>query len=54
MLAAPEEAEALLGPGLRRIAFSDLPPGQTRHLYCSRDVPDAWLARFDRALLRSR
>jgi polar amino acid transport system substrate-binding protein len=54
MLAAPEEAQALLGPGLRQIAFSDLPPGQTRHLYCSRDVPDDWLARFDRALARPR
>jgi polar amino acid transport system substrate-binding protein len=54
MLATPEEAEALLAPGLRRITFSDLPAGQTRHLYCSRDVPADWLARFDRALAPGR
>ncbi len=56
MIATPEEATvmlATLGPeaaGLRLLRFSDVPPGQTRHLYCNRAVPDAWLARIDRAL----
>jgi polar amino acid transport system substrate-binding protein len=49
-----EEASLLVGPGLRRIDFSDLPPGQTRHLYCSSDVPDEWLDRIDRALAAPR
>lgn len=50
MIAAPEEAAALLQPGLRPVEFSDAPPGASRHLYCSRDVPDDWLIRIDRAL----
>lgn len=48
--AAPEESEALVGPGLRQIVFSDVPPGQARHLYCSQDVPDDWMRRIDHAL----
>jgi hypothetical protein len=56
MFAAPEEAGVLLaeaGPaagGLRRVGFAGAPPGQSRHLYCSRAVPDAWIARIDQAL----
>lgn len=56
MIATPEEATvmlAALGPeaaGLRLRRFTDVPPGQTRHLYCNRAVPDDWLARIDRAL----
>jgi polar amino acid transport system substrate-binding protein len=56
MIVAPEEAQALrrdAGPaaaGLRTVAFSDILAGQTRHLYCNRAVPDAWLARIDQAL----
>ena len=49
-LAAPEESTTLVGPGLRQIEFSDVPPGQARHLYCSQDVPDDWMQRIDRAL----
>ena len=55
MIVGAEEAEALSQvPGaataLRAVAFADMPPGETRHLYCNRAVPDAWLARFDQAL----
>ena len=32
------------------VAFADMPAGETRHLYCNRAVPEAWLARFDQAL----
>ena len=32
------------------LAFSGQPPGPTRHLYCSADFPDDWLARIDAAL----
>lgn len=56
MIVTPEEAQALLDEAgappsaLRLAAFSDMPPGETRHLYCNRAVPDAWLAAIDRAL----
>jgi len=56
MIVSPEEAQALrqeAGPaamGLRSVAFTDISAGQTRHLYCNRAVPDAWLARIDQAL----
>jgi polar amino acid transport system substrate-binding protein len=56
MIVTPEEAQALLdeagapATALRVAAFSDMPPGETRHLYCNRAVPDAWLAAIDRAL----
>ena len=50
MIVAPEEAAVLGGPGLRLVPLQDLPEGQTRHLYCTRDVPADWLARIDRAL----
>jgi polar amino acid transport system substrate-binding protein len=56
MVATPEEAAvmlAALGPeagALQLARFSDVPPGQTRHLYCNHAVPDEWLARIDRAL----
>jgi len=35
---------------LRVASFADMPAGETRHLYCNRPVPEAWLARFDQAL----
>ncbi len=47
---APEEAEVLRVPGLRLVPLSDEPQGQARHLYCSRAVPAAWMARIDAAL----
>ena len=56
MIVAPEEALVLrqemgaAGAELRSVAFADMPAGETRHLYCSRAVPDAWLARIDQAL----
>lgn len=52
MIAAPEEGQVLAGAGLRWVELAGATPGPTRHLYCSRDVPDAWLARIDRALAR--
>jgi polar amino acid transport system substrate-binding protein len=56
MIVTPEEAQGLLagvGPkaaDLQLVRFSDALPGQTRHLYCNRAVPDTWLARIDQAL----
>jgi polar amino acid transport system substrate-binding protein len=56
MIVTPEEAQGLLagvGPEAadrQLIRFSDAQPGQTRHLYCNRAMPDAWLASIDQAL----
>lgn len=50
MIVAPEEADALRLPGLRLVEFSDMPPGPSRHLYCSQDVPADWIERVNRAL----
>ena len=55
MIVGAEEAEALrretgVAKALRVVAFADMPAGETRHLYCNRAVPEAWLARFDQAL----
>ena len=61
IIVTPEEAQVLRdeagasGAGLRQVVFADMPAGETRHLYCNRAVPDAWLARVDHALaLQSR
>lgn len=32
--------------------FPDAPPGEHRYLMCSKQVDDAWLARFNKAILR--
>jgi polar amino acid transport system substrate-binding protein len=56
IIVAPEELQTLsdeaaaAGAGLRRLVFADISAGETRHLYCNRSVPDAWLARVDQAL----
>jgi hypothetical protein len=56
MFASPEEAGVLLAEagaaavGLRQVGFAGAAPGLSRHLYCSRAVPDAWIARIDQAL----
>ena len=56
MIVSPEEAQVLrqeagaAATGLRTVAFTDISAGETRHLYCNRAVPDAWLARIDQAL----
>lgn len=50
MIVAPEEAQSLAAPGLRLVPLQDEPDGPTRHLYCSRAVPMAWMERIDRAL----
>lgn len=58
IIVTPEEAQALrqevgaAAQSLRSVAFSDIAAGETRHLYCNRAVPDAWLARIDQALAR--
>jgi polar amino acid transport system substrate-binding protein len=51
MLVAPEEVAALGGGGLVAVPLGDMDAGPTRHLYCSRDLPDDWMARIDAALL---
>ena len=58
MIVAPEEAEVLLsepGPGgtlpqLQLHPLPGVPAGQTRHLYCSKAVPEAVIERLNRAL----
>ena len=50
MIVAPAEAAVLQGADLRLLVLDDVPDGEDRHLYCSRDVPDAWMARIDAAL----
>lgn len=50
MIVAPEEAAMLAAPGLRLVRFADVPAGPARHLYCSSDLPQAWLDGIDRAL----
>lgn len=50
MIVAPEEAQSLASPELRLVPLQDEPDGPTRHLYCSRAVPMAWMERIDRAL----
>jgi polar amino acid transport system substrate-binding protein len=58
IIVTPEEAQVLrqeagaAAQSLRSVAFSDIAAGETRHLYCNRAVPDAWLARIDQALAR--
>lgn len=54
MIVAPEEASLLAAPQLRLLPLTDEPKGQTRHLYCSRAVPAAWIVRIDRALATPR
>jgi polar amino acid transport system substrate-binding protein len=54
MIVAPEEAEVLGGQGLKLLPLKDLPAGQTRHLYCTFEVPADLLQRFDRALRPAR
>lgn len=56
MLVAPEEAGELLeqlptaAAHLKLIPIAAMPVGNTRHLYCSRAVPDAVIEQIDRAL----
>ena len=58
MVISPEEAEVLLAepgaqglrPRLQLQPLPGVPPGQTRHLYCNKAVPEAVLERLNRAL----
>lgn len=56
MLAAPEEAEVLFKQAAEQrdefklVPLGDMDAGGERHLYCSPAVPDALMARLDRAL----
>lgn len=49
-IASAEDAALHVDGTLVALAFSGQPPGPTRHLYCSVDLPDDWLARIDAAL----
>lgn len=57
---APEEAQTLferspaVSAALHTVHLADMPQGLTRHLYCSRAVPDAVIERIDRALAATR
>lgn len=57
MFASEEEAAVLQrpatgGPGeaLQIVHFTDAPPGETRHIACSRQVPEAVMERLDRSI----
>lgn len=56
MIVAPEEAEVLLqqlpdvAAGLKLVPIAGMADGNTRHLYCSRAVPDAVIEQINRAL----
>jgi polar amino acid transport system substrate-binding protein len=56
IIVTPEESQVLrdeigaAAAGLRSLAFADISAGETRHLYCNRSVPDAWMVRIDQAL----
>ncbi len=56
MPASPEEVLVQLqrdgqrAQTLHLLHFSDAPPPQTRHLYCNKAVPAAWLERLNAAL----
>lgn len=56
LMAAPEEFSSLAeGLGDKRgaiaeVQMKDIPPGNTRHLMCSKSVEDSVLERFNRAL----
>ncbi|MFO1338760.1 MAG: transporter substrate-binding domain-containing protein [Burkholderiaceae bacterium] len=56
MLAAEEEASYLLDqaaapqPPLKIIHFSDLPPGERRHILCSKATPDEVIERLNKAI----
>ena len=50
MLVAPEEAAVVARRGLHLVQLSDVAQGLTRHLYCSSDVPAAWMAGIDSGL----
>lgn len=56
MLAAEEEADYLIAQAgvppasVTVVHFRDLPGGETRHLFCTRAVPDALLERINAAL----
>lgn len=56
MLAAEEEAAYLIEPstgagtGLKIVHFADLPPGERRHILCSKAVPDEVIERLNKAI----
>lgn len=56
MIVAPEEAQDLLlqlpdaAARLKLVPIANMPAGNTRHLYCSRAVPDAVIEQINRAL----
>jgi hypothetical protein len=50
MIVAPEEAAVLARRGLHLVRLSDASDGPARYLYCSADVPAAWMAGIDKAL----
>lgn len=60
IVVSAEESQVLrqeAGPAaatLRTVTFVDAAPGETRHLYCNRALPDAWMARIDLALAAPR
>jgi hypothetical protein len=57
MFASEEEAALLRYPNaggtgepLRIVHFTDAPPGETRHIACSRQVPESVMERLDKAI----
>ena len=56
LFVAPEEAETLImtagfaARNFQIIRFSDMPPGEKRYIWCSRQVEDEIIARLDEAI----
>lgn len=56
MLTAPEEADGLiqaLGPqgrAIRKVEFAHMPPGEPRHILCSKNMPDSLFDKLNRAI----
>lgn len=56
MFVAEEEARHLIGQSgleqknFRIVHFGGMPPGELRHIMCSKDVPEEWMHRLDRQI----
>lgn len=56
MLTAPEEADGLIqalgpqGKAIRKVEFAHMPPGEPRHILCSKNMPDSLFDKLNRAI----
>lgn len=56
MLTAPEEADGLIaalgsqGKVIRKVEFTHMPPGESRHILCSKNMPDSLFNKLNLAI----